>query len=45
VQKKNQVQSLAQQYMTQGKAVLTPDQVKKFEELKSKRMNRRNSNV
>lgn len=44
-QKKNQVQALAQQYMTQGKAVLTPEQAKKFEEMKSKRMNRRNSNV
>ena len=44
-QKKTQVQSLAQQYMTQGKAVLNPDQVKKFEEMKNKRFNRRNSNV
>jgi Spy/CpxP family protein refolding chaperone len=44
-QKRTQVQSLAQQYMTQGKAVLTPDQAKKFEELKGKRFNRRNSNV
>lgn len=44
-QKKTQVQSLAQQYMTQGKAVLTPEQAKKFEEMKGKRWNRRNSNV
>lgn len=44
-QKRTQVQALAQQYMTQGKAVLTPEQAKKFEEMKGKRWNRRNSNV
>ena len=44
-QKKEQMKSLMQQYMTQGRAVLTPEQAKKFDELKGKRMNRRNSNV
>jgi Spy/CpxP family protein refolding chaperone len=31
--------------MTQGKAMLTPEQAKKFDEIKGKRWNRRNSNV
>ena len=44
-QKKTGVKSLADQYMSQGKAVLTPEQAKKFEEMKGKRINRRNSNV
>lgn len=44
-QRKEQMKSLAQQYMSQGKAVLTPEQAKKFEEMKGKRFNRRNSNV
>lgn len=44
-QKRAQMQSLAQQYMSQGKAVLTPEQAKKFDELKGKRWNKRNSNV
>ncbi|HEV7331759.1 MAG TPA: hypothetical protein VGN63_12040 [Flavisolibacter sp.] len=44
-QKRTQFQSLAQQYMTQGKAVLTPEQVKKFEELKSKRMSKKDRNL
>jgi len=44
-QRKEQMKSLAQQYMSQGKAVLTPEQAKKFDELKGKRQHRRNSNV
>jgi Spy/CpxP family protein refolding chaperone len=44
-QKKNQMQILSQQYMAQGKSVLTPEQARKFEEMKSKRWNRKNSNV
>lgn len=45
-QKHSQMQSLAQQYMTQGKAVLTPEQAKKFDELKGKRWGKRaGSNV
>ena len=44
-QKRSQMQSLAQQYMAQGKNVLTPEQAKKFDELKSKRANKRNSNL
>jgi Spy/CpxP family protein refolding chaperone len=44
-QKHSQMQSLAQQYMAQGKAVLTPEQARKFDELKSKRFNKRNGNV
>jgi Spy/CpxP family protein refolding chaperone len=44
-QKKTQIRSLAQQYMAQGKTVLTPEQAKKFDELKGKRWNKRNSNV
>jgi Spy/CpxP family protein refolding chaperone len=44
-QKRSQLQSLAQQYMAQGKSVLTPEQAKKFEELKGKRRNRKSENV
>lgn len=44
-QKRTQMKSLAQQYMAQGKAVLSPEQAKKFDELKSKRWNKRASNV
>jgi Spy/CpxP family protein refolding chaperone len=44
-QKRTQVQTLAQQYMHQGKAVLTPEQVKNFDELKNKRGNKRNRNL
>jgi Spy/CpxP family protein refolding chaperone len=44
-QKRTQVQTLAQQYMNQGKAVLTPEQVKNFDELKNKRGNKRNRNL
>ena len=44
-QRKEQMKSLMQQYMSQGKSVLTPEQAKKFDEMKSKRQNRRNSNV
>ena len=40
-QKKAQFQSLAQQYMAQGKSVLTPEQLKKFNDLKGKRKNNR----
>jgi Spy/CpxP family protein refolding chaperone len=41
-QKRTQMQTLSQQYMTQGKALLTPEQLKKFDELQDKRGNRRN---
>lgn len=44
-QKKSQMKSLADQYMSQGKAVLTPEQAKKWEEMKGQRKQRRNSNV
>ena len=44
-QKRTQFQSLSQQYMAQGKAVLTPEQAKKFEELKSKRMKKKDRNL
>lgn len=44
-QKHEQMRSLGEQYMAQGKAVLTAEQAKKFDELKGKRMNRRSSNV
>lgn len=40
-QKRTQFQSLAQQYMTQGKAVLTPEQAKKFDEMRSNRMSKK----
>jgi Spy/CpxP family protein refolding chaperone len=43
-QKRTQFQSLAQQYMTQGKAVLTLEQAKKFEELKSNRLSKKGRN-
>jgi Spy/CpxP family protein refolding chaperone len=44
-QKRTQVKTLSQQYIAQGKALLTPEQVKKFDELEGKRWNRRNSNL
>ncbi len=44
-QKRTQMQALAQQYMTQGKAVLTPEQAKKFDDMKGKRWNRKNRNL
>lgn len=44
-QKRTQVQTLAQQYITQGKAVLTPEQLKKFDELKNKRGGKRARNL
>lgn len=44
-QKKSQMQSLAQQYMEQGKSVLTAEQLKKFNDLKGKHKNRRSDNV
>lgn len=44
-QKRTQFQSLAQQYMAQGKAVLTPEQAQKFEELQSKRMPKKESHL
>ena len=44
-QKKEQVQSLAKQYMDQGKAVLTPEQLKKFEEMKGKHKRGKNVNL
>jgi Spy/CpxP family protein refolding chaperone len=45
-QKKAQAQSLAKQYMEQGKAVLNADQLKKLDEMKGKRKDKRNkSNV
>ena len=45
-QKRTQMQSLAQQYIGQGKAVLNADQVQKFEALKDKRKGKRSkSNV
>lgn len=44
-QKRTQFQTLSQQYMAQGRAVLTPEQAKKFDEMKSKRKYKRNFNV
>ena len=44
-QKKTQMKSLANQYMSQGKAVLSPEQLKKFDAMKGKRKNKRASNV
>lgn len=45
-QKRSQMQSLAKQYMDQGKAVLNADQLKKLENLRGKRKDKRNkSNV
>lgn len=45
-QKRTQTQSLAKQYMEQGKAVLNADQLKKLNEMKGKRKGGRNkSNV
>lgn len=43
-QKRTQTQSLGKQYMAQGKAVLTPEQAKKFEELKTQKRTKRNRN-
>jgi Spy/CpxP family protein refolding chaperone len=40
-QQRAQFQSLAKQYMAQGKSVLTPEQLKKFNDLKGKRKNNR----
>lgn len=44
-QKKAQMHSLAKEYMAKGKSVLTPEQAKKFEELKGKHHHRKSSNV
>lgn len=44
-QKRAQMQSLAKQYMDQGKAVLNADQLKKLDEMKSKRKDKRNRNL
>jgi Spy/CpxP family protein refolding chaperone len=44
-QQREQFRSLAQQYMEQGKSVLTPEQLKKFNDLKGKRKNRKADNV
>jgi Spy/CpxP family protein refolding chaperone len=45
-QKREQMQSLAKQYMNQGKTVLNADQLKKLEEMKGKRKDKRSkSNV
>lgn len=45
-QKRTQMQSLVKQYMDQGKAVLNADQLKKLEDMKGKRKDKRNrSNV
>jgi hypothetical protein len=39
------MQSLVKQYMNQGKAVLNADQLKKLDEMKSKRKGKHNKNV
>jgi len=44
-QKREQMQSLAKQYMDQGKTVLNADQLKKLDEMKSKRKSKHNKNV
>ena len=44
-QQREQFRSLAHQYMEQGKSVLTPEQLKKFNDLKGKRKNRKADNV
>ena len=44
-QKREQMQSLAKQYMDQGKAVLNADQLKKLNEMTAKRKNKRNKNI
>lgn len=44
-QKKEQMQSLAKQYMEQGKAVLSPEQLQKFNELKGRHRGRKSDNV
>lgn len=43
-QQKTQMQTLTQQYTTQAKAVLTPEQAQKFEQLKNERMHKRDRN-
>jgi Spy/CpxP family protein refolding chaperone len=40
-QKRTQMQLLAQQYMAQGKAILTPEQAKKFDQMKGSRKGKR----
>ena len=44
-QKRDQMQSLAKQYMDQGKAVLNADQLKKLDEMTAKRKDKRNRNL
>lgn len=44
-QKKEQMHTLAKQYMDQGKAVLTPEQLKKFDEVKANRKHQKNTNL
>ena len=44
-QKKEQMQSLVKQYMDQGKAVLSPEQLQKFNELKGRHRGRKSDNV
>lgn len=44
-QKKEQTQTLAKQYMTQGKAVLNAEQLKKLDEMKGKRKDKLNRNL
>jgi Spy/CpxP family protein refolding chaperone len=44
-QKKEQMQSLAKQYMDQSKTVLNAEQLKKLDEMKSKRKNKHNKNA
>lgn len=44
-QKREQAQALTQQYLAQGKALLTPEQAKKFDDLKGKHINRKHRNL
>ena len=44
-QKREQMQSLTKQYMDQGKTVLNADQLKKLDEMKTKRKGKHNKNV
>ncbi len=44
-QKKEQFRTLAKQHMEQTKALLTPDQLKKLEELKGKHRHQKNANL
>ncbi|RYZ27934.1 MAG: hypothetical protein EOO10_11180 [Chitinophagaceae bacterium] len=44
-QKREQMQSLAKQYMDQGKTVLNADQLKKLDEMKSKRKGKHNKGL